>query len=101
MKRAVVLVLCLFLAGAACTSTSSAPAASINGRAVSTEDLVEELNAIQANPDYIKALESGAPNNGISVGTIPLRETMHAIGSVARPAARRRSRRSALPRIRP
>jgi len=72
VKRAVVLVLCLFLAGAACTSTSSAPAASINGRAVSTEDLVEELNAIQANPDYIKALESGAPNNGISVvGTSP------------------------------
>ena len=72
MKRAVVLVLCLFLAGAACTSTSSAPAASINGNQVSTEDLVEELNAIQANPDYIKALESGAPSNGITVvGTDP------------------------------
>ena len=72
MKRAVVLVLCLFLAGAACTSTTSAPAASINGNKVSTEDLVEELNAIQANPDYIKTLESGAPSNGITVvGTSP------------------------------
>jgi len=72
VKRAVVLVLCLLLAGAACTSTSSAPAASINSNGIPTEDLVEELNAIRANPDYISAIESGAPTNGITVvGTSP------------------------------
>jgi len=72
VKRAVVLVLCLLLAGAACTSTSSAPAASINGTRIPTEDLVEELNAIQANPDYISAIQSGSSTNGITVvGTSP------------------------------
>lgn len=72
MKRLALLLLCLLVAGAACTSTTSAPAASINGHTISTEDLVEELNAIQANPDYITALQSGSPSNGITVvGTEP------------------------------
>jgi parvulin-like peptidyl-prolyl isomerase len=67
VKRAAVLVLSLLLAGAACTSTTSASAASVNGNKLSTDDLVEELNAIQANPDYITALQSGQPSNGITV----------------------------------
>ena len=72
MKRAAVLVLCLLLAGAACTSTTSAPAASVNGTTVSTEDLVEELNAIQGNPEYLDSLKSGASANGVTiVGTTP------------------------------
>ena len=72
MKRAAALVLCLLFLGAACTSTTSAPAASVNGTTVSTEDLVGELNAIQNNPEYLKSLQSDASQSGISVvGTSP------------------------------
>lgn len=72
MKRVALLTLCLLAFGAACTSTTSEPAAQVNGNAVSTQELVDELNAISSNPDYITSLESGAPTNGITVvGTTP------------------------------
>lgn len=72
MKRVALLAVCLLASGAACSSTTSAPAATVNGSDVPTQELVDELNAISANPDYIKSLESGAPTNGITVvGTTP------------------------------
>ena len=72
MKRVALLVLALLLLGAACSRTTSAAAATINGNAISTQDLVDELNAISANPDYITSLQSGGPTNGLTVvGTTP------------------------------
>ena len=64
MKRLAALVLCTLALGAACSRTSSAPAATINGTEIPTDDLVEELNAIQANTDYINSLQGG----GAAVG---------------------------------
>ena len=72
MKRLAALVLCTLALGAACSRTSSAPAATVNGTPIPTRDLVEELNAIQANPDFINSLQSGAPTGGLTVvGSTP------------------------------
>ena len=67
LRRLAVLVLCTLAFGAACSRTSSAPAATVNGTTIPTHDLVDELNAIQANPDFINSLQSAAPTGGISV----------------------------------
>jgi parvulin-like peptidyl-prolyl isomerase len=67
VRRLAALVLCTLAVGAACSRTSSAPAATVNGSPISTHDLVEELNAIEANGDFINALESGSPTGGITV----------------------------------
>ncbi|MDQ1431826.1 MAG: foldase protein PrsA, partial [Actinomycetota bacterium] len=60
MKRLAALAFCTVAFGVACSRTTSAPAATVNGTAVSTHDLVEELNAIQANQDFIDSLQTGA-----------------------------------------
>lgn len=62
MKRIAAVVLCLLAFGAACAKTNSAAAATVNGTKIPTSDLVDELNAIQANPDFISSLEKGAPS---------------------------------------
>lgn len=68
MRRLAALVLCTLAFGAACSRTSSAPAATVNGTQIPTDDLVQELNAIQANPDFIAALQSGSPGgSGLTV----------------------------------
>ncbi|MEY2422218.1 MAG: foldase protein PrsA [Acidimicrobiaceae bacterium] len=67
MKRLAALVLCTLAFGAACGSTSSDPAATVNGKTISTHDLVEELNAIEANGDFINSLQSGSPTGGLTV----------------------------------
>lgn len=72
MRRLAALVLCTLAVGAACSRTSSAPAATVNGTPISTHELVEELNAIEANPEFITSLQSGSPTGGITVvGSTP------------------------------
>ena len=71
MKRLVPLVLCVLLVAAACGGTSSAAAAHVNGAAITNQELVDELNAILANTDYINSLQSG-PSGGFTVlGSTP------------------------------
>ena len=60
VRRLAALVLCTFVLAAACSKSTSA-AATVNGTKISTKDLVDELNAISANPDYIKSLEAASP----------------------------------------
>jgi parvulin-like peptidyl-prolyl cis-trans isomerase-like protein len=67
VRRLAALVLCTLVFGVACSRTTSAPAATVNGTPIPTKDLVEELNAIQANPDFINSLQSGAPAGGLTV----------------------------------
>jgi parvulin-like peptidyl-prolyl isomerase len=72
VKRLAALVVCTLALGAACSRSSSAPAATVNGTTISTQDLVEELNAIEANGDFINSLQSGSPTGGITVvGSTP------------------------------
>src|SRR4051812_20478985 len=63
VRRLAALVLCTIAFGAACGKATSAPAAKVNDTAIPTSALVDELNAINANPDFIKSLEAGAPNS--------------------------------------
>ena len=67
MKRLAALVLCLLAFGAACSKTSSAPAATVNGKKIATSDLVDELNAINANTEYLNGLQSNASAGGATV----------------------------------
>ena len=72
MKRLVVLVVCALLLGAACSARANAPAATINGHQIPPDDLVDELNAILANPDYMSSLQAGGAPGGFSVvGSTP------------------------------
>jgi hypothetical protein len=72
VRRLAALVLCTFALAAACSRTSSAPAARANGTAISTHDLVEELNAISTNRDYIDSLQSKSATGGVTVlGSTP------------------------------
>jgi len=72
VKRVALLTLSLLAIASACGHTASAPAATVNGNRTSTQELVDELNAISANPDYITSLQSGAPSNGLTVlGSTP------------------------------
>lgn len=64
MKRLAALVLCTLAVSAACSNRSSAPAATVNGVDIPTDELVAELNAIQANPDYITSLQEGGAAGG-------------------------------------
>jgi parvulin-like peptidyl-prolyl isomerase len=64
VKRLAALAICLLAFGAACSNPSSAPAAAVNGTKISTQALVDELNAISTNSDYINALQSGSPSGG-------------------------------------
>jgi foldase protein PrsA len=56
VKRLAVLVVCAVALGAACSNSSSAPAATVNGEQVPTKDLVAELDAIGANNDYVSSI---------------------------------------------
>jgi hypothetical protein len=67
VKRLAVLVLCALAFGAGCAEKSSAPAATVNGHAIPTSDLVDELNAISANTDYLNGLQSNASAGGATV----------------------------------
>ena len=71
MKRLVALVLCALLVGAACSERTSTPAATINGHDVPTDELVDELNAILGNQDYINALQTSGGAGFSIVGTTP------------------------------
>lgn len=73
MRRIAALVLCALVVGSACSREASAAAATVNGVAVSTDELVEELNAIAANTDYIESLEgTQATGGGLTVlGSTP------------------------------
>src|SRR5882757_6389035 len=51
----------------ACSTSSSAPAATVNGAKIPTKDLVDELDAINANGDYINTL--GANVKGSTPGS--------------------------------
>lgn len=64
VRRLAALALCTIAFGAACFGNStSAPAAKVNGTSIPTKELVDELNAINANPDFIRSLEAGSPNS--------------------------------------
>jgi parvulin-like peptidyl-prolyl isomerase len=67
VKRLAALVLCTVALGAACAEKSSAPAATVNGSKIPTSDLVDELNAISANTDYLNGLQSNASAGGATV----------------------------------
>lgn len=57
VKRPLALLLCaalLFAAG--CDKTTTRPAATVNDQPIATQSLVDELNAIAGNTDYLNAL---------------------------------------------
>lgn len=49
---------------AACTESSSDPAATIDGIEISEQELVDELDAIDGNADYVAAYEASAASEG-------------------------------------
>jgi uncharacterized lipoprotein YajG len=56
----------------ACSRTASEPAATVNGVVIPTQDVVDELNSIQANSDYLKVISSQYQQQGITVsGSAP------------------------------
>lgn len=59
MRRLAALVLCTVALAAACSNSSSAPAATVNGADIPTKDLVAEINAIGANDDYVNSIGGG------------------------------------------
>ena len=72
MKRLATLVVCMLALGAACSQKSSAPAATVNGTKISTQELVDELDAIGGNADYLSSLQSRFTAGGLSVtGSTP------------------------------
>lgn len=73
VRRLAALVLCTFAFAAGCFGKSnSAAAATVNGTTITTKDLVDELNAINANPDYIQSLQAASTSGGFKVvGTKP------------------------------
>jgi parvulin-like peptidyl-prolyl isomerase len=64
VKRLAVVVIAVFLFGAACSRPASDAAATVNGTPITTPELVDELNAIQANPDYITSLQNANAPGG-------------------------------------
>ena len=70
MRRLAALILCTFALGASCSNSTSAPAATVNGTNISTRELVDELNAINANPDYIKSLQASPPTGAAGVSVV-------------------------------
>lgn len=73
MKRLLAaLACCLALVGAACTKGGTRPAATVNGTAISTQALVDELDAISANKEYLEGLKEAEQNQGGKVeGSTP------------------------------
>lgn len=72
MRRPLLLVLLLALVGlTACGNTLRPPAASVNGQEISEEALEEEVRAIQANQEYVSAIEQGGRRvRGSGSGTL-------------------------------
>ena len=72
MKRALLLVLCCCALAAGCAETSNAPAATVNDATVTTRDVVDELNAINANPNYRNDIDNQFKQQGEAVvGSAP------------------------------
>jgi parvulin-like peptidyl-prolyl isomerase len=72
VKRALVLVLCCCALGVGCADTSHSPAATANGSTVTTKDLRDELNAINANHEYLTSIDNALKQQGQAVvGTAP------------------------------
>src|SRR4051812_36456340 len=64
VRRLAALVLCTIAFGAGCFGDATTkPAATVNGTKIPTSALVDELNAINANTDFIRSLEAGSPNS--------------------------------------
>jgi parvulin-like peptidyl-prolyl isomerase len=66
VKRALALVACCVLFGAAC-SKSDRPAATVNGAKLTNNEVVDELKAITGNGDYLAAVESEVSAGGLKV----------------------------------
>ncbi len=66
VKRSLALLFCgALLLGSACsTKKGTLPAATVNGTPISTQALVDELNAMNSNPSYLDGLASGQEQNG-------------------------------------
>ena len=66
MKKLVPLLLLLVLVSAACSALGTAPAVTVNGHEISTDELEEEIDAIRSNEGYVTQLEDsfGAPSQG-------------------------------------
>jgi hypothetical protein len=62
--RACAVVLGIVLLGAACSSTKHT-AATVNGQVITDQDVVDELNAIAGNTDYVNLLAAGRPSGSI------------------------------------
>lgn len=58
MKRALALVLCFGALAAGCSRTASTPAATVNGVTITNQDVIDELEAIGGNTDYLNELDS-------------------------------------------
>lgn len=57
---------------AACGSTSSPAAATVNGQTITNQDMINELNAYNADPDFLNARQQEFQQAGLSVtGTKP------------------------------
>jgi hypothetical protein len=67
VKRALLLVVCCLALAPACAEKSNAPAASVNGVTVTTKDVVDELDAIRANPDYLENIDGQFKQQGSAV----------------------------------
>jgi parvulin-like peptidyl-prolyl isomerase len=57
VKRLIVVLACLALFGAACSESAHA-AATVNGATISDQEVVDELNAIVGNGDYLRQVEA-------------------------------------------
>jgi parvulin-like peptidyl-prolyl isomerase len=68
VRRLAALILCTFAFAAACGQKSTTSAATVNGSKISTSDLVDELNAIEANPAYIQSLQGTASGQPAGAG---------------------------------
>lgn len=67
MKRALAFFICCCALAVGCGQGSAAPAATINGTSISTKDVVEELDAINSNQQYLQAIDTEFKQQGQSV----------------------------------
>ncbi len=67
MKRALAVVLCACALVVGCSRTNTTPAATVNGTPVTTQQLVDELEAISANKDYLDAIDNDFKSQGMNV----------------------------------
>jgi parvulin-like peptidyl-prolyl isomerase len=68
VRRALALLFCACALATACGSShANEPAATVNGVTVTTRDVVDELNAISANKDYLSAIDQSFKQAGQAV----------------------------------